>query len=616
MSEVTTNEQGGASAPQPTEPGLLEKWNRQLREHPLMVAGALVLITFAAYAPALANGFAFDDEQVIVQNPFVADPSWWRHIFSTPAWAFVGVKSWANYYRPFQIFCYWAVWRLAGPNPGAYHLLQLILYAASVWLLYRVAFELIGQETAAFAGALLWALHPLHVEAVAWAAALPDVGVGFFVLLALLLFLRAERDGRAFDARHVVAAVCFGLALFFKENALCLPPLLVAYWFFLARPESWIKRLLRLVPYVAALGVYVAIRVSVLGHFAAGANILNVSRAVVGSAVALLGAHLWLFLWPVALSPTRAFNWVTWLHSPWPWAALVLIVAAWLLRKRLPLFAFFIFTWLIALIPCLDVRQITTPFAADRYSYLPTVGLSLAVAWLFLAHLPKLRWRGVPVQAAAATLAVVAIFWTVSTEASIPHWRNSQALMQFGMKADSNAAAPHIYKGIDLQYRFGDLEGAAREYRTAMRINEENKPFIVPVVCQAELGLGQIANLDGRPKEALKYYNEVLRLCPDGHETFAVYDAMGSMAFLKGHYAEAAEHFRKAVKWGPVDVSGHYYLGTCEMKLGHPREAAEQFRIVRQIDPRLRPAYMAEAMALEAAGDAAGAARVRALAPQ
>ncbi len=616
MSPARTHEEDPTVASRPAQPELLQRWNGQLRDHPLLVAAVLVLITFAAYAPALANGFAFDDQQVIVQNPFVSVPTWWRHIFSTPAWAFVGAKSWANYYRPFQIFSYWALWRLAGPNPGAYHFFQLVLYAASVWLLYRVSLELIGEEVAAFAGALLWALHPLHVEAVAWAAALPDVGVGFFVLLALLLFLRAEREGRAFDKRHVIAAVSFGLALFFKENALSLPPLFVAYWFFLAKPEGWLRRWLRLLPYLAALGVYGAIRIAVLGHFSAGTNIWAVSRGVVGSALALLGAHLRLFLWPVTLSPLRSFEMAAWLRSPWPWTALVLLAAAWALRKREPLLAFFIYAWLIALIPCLDIRQITTPFAADRYSYLPTIGLSLAVAWLFLARLPRLQVRRLPIQAAAATLAVIAILWTVSIEAAIPRWRNSQALMQYGLVSDSKAAVPHIYKGMDLQYRQGDLEGAAREFRTAIRINASSWPRTVSVVCQAELSLGQIANLEGRPEEALKLYREVLQLCPDGYEAFAVYDAMGSMAFVKYKYAEAADYFRKAVRWGPLDVSGHYYLGTCEMKLGHPREAAEQFHIVREIDPSLRPAYMAEALALEAAGDAAEAARVRALMPR
>ncbi|HET7841638.1 MAG TPA: tetratricopeptide repeat protein [Terriglobia bacterium] len=597
-------------------PGWLERGNRQLREHPLLVASVLVLVTFAAYAPALANGFAFDDQQVIIQNPFVADPTWWRHIFWTPAWAFIGFKTWAIYYRPFQIFSYWLLWRLAGPNPGAYHLFQLILYAASVWLLFRVAVELMGDEVAAFGGALLWALHPLHVEAVAWAAALPDIGVGFFFLLALLLFLRAEREGRRFDPRHAVAAVALVLGLLFKENALSLVPLLIAYWFFLGKPEPWVSRGFRLVPYVAGVAAYIVIRVAVLGHFGAGPNVWRISRGVLASAFALMGAHLRFFVWPAVLSPIRSFNMDAWLLSRWPWAALVLLAAAWALRKREPLFAFFVFAWLIALTPCLDVRQITTPFAADRYSYLPTAGLCLAVAWIGLARLPMAKTIPIPIGAVTAALAVIAVFWTVSTEAAIPRWRNSEALMQYGLKADTNAAVPHIYKGMDLQYRQGDLDGAAREFRTAIRLNEVSWPRTVSVLCQADLSLGMIANLQGRPQDALKLFDEVLRLCPDGYEAYSVYDALGAMSFVRGDYAKAAEYFRKSVKWGPVDVSGHFYLGTCEMKLGHPREAAEQFRIVRQIDPSLRPAYMAEAAALEAAGDTGEAAHVRALAPR
>jgi tetratricopeptide (TPR) repeat protein len=595
---------------------LTESWSQRLRDHPLPTAAVLALITIAAYSPALGNGFAFDDEQVIVQNPYVADPNWWRHILTTPAWAFVGVKNWSNYYRPLQIFSYWFFWRLDGPNPGVYHLFQLIFYVASVWLLYRIGCELIGQEAVAFAGALLWALHPVHVEAVAWAAALPDVGVGFFCFLAFLLFLRAERDRRPRDGRHVAAALAFGLGLLFKENALSLPPLLVAYWFLLGKPERWRARCARFLPYVAALGVYLAIRIAVLGHFSAGEQIWRISEGVVGSALALLGAHLRLFVWPTGLSPLRTFNWIVELHTVWPWAALLLLGAAWALRKREPLFAFFISAWLIALLPCLDIRQITTPFAADRYSFLPTFGLCLAMAWLVMERLPNLRPRGLPIQAVAAVLLVVAVLWTAGTEAAIPHWRSSYALMQYGLRENADSGPPHIYKGIDLQYRVGDLAGAAREYRTAIEVNQSSQPLVVPVICQANLGLGQIAYLEGRPEEALTYFRVVLRLCPDGHEAFAVYDAIGAMAFVRHQYAEAAESFRKAVKWGPSDTSGHFYLGTCEMKLGRFREAAEQFRIVTEIDPSLRLAYTVEAEALEAAGDTAGAVRVRATAPK
>jgi protein O-mannosyl-transferase len=591
------------------ESELLERWNQWLHDHPLSANAALVLVTCAAYIPSLANGFAFDDEQVIVQNPYVADPHWWHHIFSTSSWAFLGAMNWYTYYRPFQIFAYWLLWRFDGPNPGVYHLFQVLLYAASVWLLYKVGCELMRQRAVAFAGALLWALHPLHVEAVDWAAALPDVGVGFFLFLAFLLFLRGERDGPRLDWRHWVAALAFEAGLLFKENALSLPPLLVAYWFFLAPPEKWTRRLLRLLPYLAALGAYVAVRIAVLGHFAAGAHIWMVSERVAGSALALLGAHLRLFVWPVDLSPVRAFNWVAELRSVWPYAALSLLVAGWFWRKRQPLFAFCVFAWLLTLAPCLDVRQITIPFAADRYSFLPTFGLCWAVAWLLLERLPRLG--RVHAAAMAAALAVVAVLWTVSTEAAIPHWRSSYSLMQYGLRANPDSGAPHIFAGIDLQYRKRDLKAAAEQYRTAIRVNELNRPVVIPVICQARLGLGQIAFLEKRPEEGRRNFAEVLRLCPEGNEAFSVYDALGAMAFVQGDYAGAAESFRQAVRWGPADVSGHFYLGTCEMKLGHYRQAAEQFHIVTQIDPSLQPAYIVEARALEAAGDRAGAQRVK-----
>lgn len=594
---------------------MIERWNQKFRNHPLGTAAILLLATFAAYGRALGNGFAFDDEVVIVQSPFVANPHAWRHVLTSPAWAFLGVKVWSTYYRPLQIFSYWFLWRLDGPNPGAYHLFQLLLYGACVWLAYRIGRELIGQEVPAFAGALLWALHPVHVEAVAWAAALPDVGAGFFYLVAFLLFLRGERDGHLWNWRHVAAALAFGLGLLFKEMALSFPALVVAYWFFLGESGRWSGRWVRMAPYVAVMGAYLWARAAVLGHLSAAASFWKISPAVPKAALALLGAHLRFFIWPVGLSPVRFFDWSAELRTPWPWAALVLLGGAWALRKRDPLPAFFIFSWVIALIPCLDIRQLTVPFAADRYAYLPTVGLCLAVGWFLVERLPRLHLGRHTMQAATVAVSVLALLWTAATEAAIPHWRNSRSLMQFGLRENPNAGLPHIYKAIDLQYRQGDLEGAAREFRTAIEVNSSSRPSVVPIICQADLGLGQIAYLEGRIDETFRYFHEVLRLCPDGSMTFAVYDAIGSIWFVRGEYAKAAENFRQATRWGPMDVSGHFYLGTCQMKLGQFRQAAEQFRIVTEIDPSLRPAYEAQARALEAAGDPAAAARVRSQAP-
>jgi len=580
-----------------------------------VAAGILVLVTFALYGRALGNGFAFDDEQQIVQNPIVANPHWWRYIVNQPAWAFLGSQVWYTYYRPLQFFSYWILWRIAGPNPGAYHLYQLLFHAASVWLVYRVGRELVGQELPAFAGALLWALHPVHVEAVAWVAASVDVGSGFFHLLAFLLFLRSEREGRWWDWRHAAGAVAFGLGLLFKEMALSFPVLMVAYWFFLGKPRRWSGRVAVLAPYAAVLALYLWARAAVLGHLSASANFWEYSPIIPRAALAMLGAHLRLFLWPVGLSIVRIFNWSAELETVWPWAALLLLGGGWLLRKREPLLGFLIFSWVISLLPCLDIRQLTVPFAADRYSYLPTFGLCLALGWFLMERVPKVRLGPHTIKAAMVAASVLALLWTAGTETAIPHWRSSRSLMEFGLKENPSSGVPHIAKAIDLQYREGDLEGAAREFRTALRLNLSNRPLITPLICQADLGLGQIAYLEGRVEEALGYFQQVLRICPGGSMAFAVYDARGAIWFVRGEYAKAAEDFRQAIKWGPMDVSGHFYLGTCQMKLGQFREAAEQFRAVTEIDPSLWPAYEAQARALEAAGDTAAAARVRSQAP-
>ena len=101
----------------------------------------------------------------------------------------------------------------------------------------------------------------------------------------------------------------------------------------------------------------------------------------------------------------------------------------------------------------------------------------------------------------AGALAIALVLCTIRTEAAIPHWRNSEALMKYALEADPLAPVPHIYKGMDLQYRKGDMQAAAREFRIAIRNNQLSWPRMASVECQADLSLGQIANIEGRPQE-------------------------------------------------------------------------------------------------------------------
>jgi hypothetical protein len=309
-----------------------------LKKYSLAAAAMLVLATAAVYAGSLANGFVYDDDAQVLENAFVQNPRLWSRIFTGSVWSFWGLHT--NFYRPLQILCYWVMFRLAGPNPAAFHLFQLLLYAATVLLVYLLGRRLLEDRLVAFVGALLWAMHPLHVEAVAWISALPDVAYGFFYLLALLLFLRAEKAESGRWRGQRLAALVFFVALLFKEMALTLPLLLLAYWFFLPTRQSRLSRAVHYIPYLLAVGAYVAIRASALGYLSFASHLGKVTPRLVAASFGLLGEHGRLFFWPTQLNTFRTFELELSLRSPWPWLTLLLVVAALWVRKREPLLSF------------------------------------------------------------------------------------------------------------------------------------------------------------------------------------------------------------------------------------------------------------------------------------
>jgi len=593
----------------------LNRWNEQLKKHPVVAASLLVLVMVAIFRGALANGFVYDDERQLVDNPFIRNPHLWRNIFTGSVWSFLGGQSRGNFYRPLQIFCYWLVYRLAGANAGAYHLMGLAFYAGALLVVFRLGCDLLESEWAGFAGALLWALHPLHVEPVAWVAGTPDIGCGFFYLLAFWLFLRAERAPDQRALRHLLAVLAYLPALFFKETALSFPILLIAYWLYMPSQESWWSRsrLARWLPYVAAVFVYLGVRIAIMGHFSEAAQVWKISPRVVGAALALLGQHAKLFFLPLHLNVFRTFDLDSSLLSPWPWLTLLTLLGTLWLRKREPALAFLIVWWLVTLLPVTDYRQLSYPLVADRFSYLPSFGLSMALAYLGLVGLPRWlpRWRVRP--AAVAGILLLGCFWAFQDLRAIPNWRDNQILYSYSLQVAGDAGLVRVHHALTLQFINGDYDGAAREYETALRLNRASFMPLAGVTYDAYLGLGQIANIRGNRDKAVEYFQKAVRTAP--HNSIA-FEFLGSVYFPRQDYAQAAEYFQRAVDINPFDLNARFYLGTCFLKLGKPREAAEQFHAARQVDPTYAQAYEAEARALEAAGDAAEAARVRAEKPK
>lgn len=584
-----------------------------LKQHRAVASWLLILAAVAAFQGVLKCGFVSDDIEQILQNPFVKNPHLWTHIFGGRVWAFAGGVAQGDFYRPLQIFTYWLICRWDGFNPVAFHAVQLALYSLTVWIVFRVGRKLLADDLAAFAGTLLWTLHPLHVEAVAWAAAIPEIGCALFYLLGFWSFLRAEEKPTGNFPRHILSAIVFLPALFFKELALSFPILLLAYWSCRPTAKMWRSRLLNWFPYLAACVLYASIRLLVSGNAPGALNAKNVSPQVFKAALGLMGQHARIFLWPVRLSAFRAFDVRASLHSPWPWMTLLVMAMAFIGRKREPRLSFLLLWWLVTLLPCLNYRFLSIPFVADRFSYLPSVGLCLAISCGILQVLPA-RFKDTRTEGFAIPIVIlIAVLWGVQTIRDIPHWRDNNSLSAYSLTASASTAELHVSNAVYLQLQRGDLEGARREFATAVGMNARSLRPSAAVDYDADVGFGQIALSEGRDQEGLSYLNQAVRLEP--RFSFA-YEVLGSFYLPRGDYLRAADYFEQVVRLSPMDTVARFSLGTCLLKLGKPVQAAEQFHAAREVDPDYIQAYTSEARALESAGDRAGALRVRSEMPR
>lgn len=283
-------EGAGVSAPR-DEPG-----SRQ--------AGALLLTALAAaavlpYANTLLNSFVYDDITQVTNNPYLQSFHHLGEIFSTTVWSYVGAEGVTNYYRPLMTLGYLVCYQLFGPLAYEFHLMNVALHAAVVLVLFALTRRMFGDRRLAFAAALIFALHPIHTESVAWIAAVTDLELTFFTLLAFWLYLGAGRrragESRArFLLQHALLAGTFLLALLSKEQALTLPFLATVYEHFYRHDRARTRLTQKVLRYLSLwllAGAYLGFRVRFFGALAPASAAPKYTRVeALLSSFALLGA--------------------------------------------------------------------------------------------------------------------------------------------------------------------------------------------------------------------------------------------------------------------------------------------------------------------------------------
>lgn len=553
-------------------------------------AASLLLLAVFPYADSLANGFVWDDKTQLLANPYLADFHHWHPILTSSVWSFQGPDA-SGYYRPLMLGIFLLL-RAAGGHAWMFHLASVVLHAAVVLLLYGVTIELGSGRGLAWGAAALFAVHPMHSEAVDWIAASADLELALFFLLAFYFFLTLEEPRRR-GWHYGAMTVCYALALLAKEPALMLAPLATVFehGFRARRQETpWTVKAARYAPLWLVSAAYLFTRHTVLGTvLSPRASFGEHVWALPLAALALLGQYAARLILPYPLSAYHLFRLQPWPLLPWAAAgALLLAGTVWMCARQWGSLAAFGLLWLLlTLVPVLNPDWLAANAFAERYAYLPSVGFCWLAAWVVQILWARARaergWR--TALAVSGTLVLVAGGVMIAARNRV--WHDDMRLYTTTLEQEPDAYWLRQNLGALLWARH-DTAGAAEQWREAVR----EAPGAEPI--WANLGMLELDQR--RYAQAATALRQALRLTPaDGTARRNLAQSeigLGEREFAAGRYTTAAALYRRAVSDGG-GLQARLELGLADWQSGEREEALATWRRAEASNPAAsQPHYL------------------------
>jgi tetratricopeptide (TPR) repeat protein len=539
------------------------------------------------YLNILVNGFVFDDDAQVVQNPYIRSFRYLKEIFTTNIWSFTGMTV-SNYYRPMMALGYLICYKLFGMQAFGFHLVSLLLHVLVVCLVFVLTERLTGDRVCAFVAGALFALHPVHTESVAWIATVTDLELTFFYLLTFGLYLAAARPGGRRSERLVAAmGGTFLLALLSKEQAMTLPALATVYEHFCRADRFETTTLQKLARYglLWLVGAaYMLLRVHFLGGLAPLEKLRQLTpQQIMFCALALVGQYVWILLWPVRLCAFHVFHPSTSPFDPRVLAGLLVLLtlaAVFLVclgsRDANVRFASFGILWFFAtLAPVLNPRWVSDNVFTERYLYLPSVG----VVWLVGLGASKLWSRAGPRPAPRRTLVLAGLalggLFAARTVIRNLDWNND--IVFYTRTLDLSPDADIILCNLGSVYwRQGDFDKAESVWQRALALK--------PNYSGTLYNLGLVASQREHYAEAAEFFRRAVEQLPSWADPHL---DLGK-AYLKMGLRDPAElQFRAAVALAPLNPRARNELGQLLFAAGRWKEAEEQFRASAQVLPNV-----------------------------
>ncbi len=552
--------------------------------------GLILLVTFLAYYPSLHNGFTnWDDDQYVTANLGIRDLS--RAGLASLLTGFTAAN-----WHPLTMLTYALEYRRFGLDPRGYHAVNLSLHLLNTLLVFWVV-QFLGAGTAAsLAAALLFGVHPLHVESVAWVAELKDVLSACFFLLALIAWLRYRSSGRP-PVFYALALAGTLLSLLAKPMGVSLPLVfLLADWRQAGRLErrDWLEQVPFALLAAASAGLTLVAQKS--GKALLEENYLAFSQNL---AVAARGVFFYLgkFLLPIHLSAFYPYPFDGGADLPpafilWVPAAAFLLTLFLLMARRSRTILFGGGFFLVVLLPVLQLVPVGSTMAADRYAYLPSLGLCYLAGvgcsrWTLCFRRPG--WRRLPAAVLiAASLVLAALTWQRTRV-----WMDGVTLW-----SDVLATHPRSFRALnsrgDAYLAKGDLDRAVADYQRALKGKPDH-----PGNALAHARLGNLFLRQGRSREAVAAYTRAVELAP---RLAMLQNDLGLALDADGRRSEAMDRFRRALELDPRFADAHLNLGIALAETGSPDQAIDHYRSALRINPDLWEAHFNLAADLEAQG--------------
>ncbi|MCK4912030.1 MAG: tetratricopeptide repeat protein, partial [Thermodesulfovibrionales bacterium] len=569
----------------------------------------MLALTFIVYAQTLGHEFVYDDIPLIAENQLIRSP---RNI---PAMFFqedMLDDFSTGYYRPVIPVIDTMAFFVSGASPAWFHFLSIIYHLVATALVYLLARRVTGTSSGALYAAAFFSLHPVNSESVAFVSAKNNAICSIFILGSVLCFLR-YREGRGFFALAASAGLLF-LGTLSKEFAVMVPFALLAYEYLKGdltdhpssssnsaskklRKDNY-KNLLAYIPLFSVIAVFLGIRSHVLSGSAGGGLELASLSTRLSAMPDVLAAYLRLSFLPIKLSALYAFELV-----PGPGtllSALLVGLVVWMAFSRrwrdlagIPAAWFFIF-----LLPVMNIIPISGSPMAERYLYIPIIGVALFAGSFYALHQTR-KWPRI------AALLVLVVF-SVLTFIRIPVWKNDEALYTHMTEAGAVSYKGWYNLGVT-KYEQGDLAEARRLWELTARVMPEmytvynnlgviyeqegqygkaedafRKVLSAKEMPEVYFNLANALIKQGKTDEAEAAYLRAIEMDPSGVGPYMVLSGVYERA---GRRDRAIEVLREAMSHAPGQYGPYNRAGTILGSMGMYAEAGNYFRKALEIDP-------------------------------